>query len=151
AVPLFERKANKLEPTPAGRAYQACLWHLFNTFSALTEQVKAMASPNWLTVGVGRSLSISWPLPRLAAREMTAPKVYRQFATGSVGVAVGIRPYMDDDVKAGRLVAPFVQSVPKGMQWYLVYRDARRGELGFAAFREWITKAAKASAKQAVA
>src|SRR5579864_9112335 len=41
-VALFERKANKLEATPAGRAYQAGLSPLFDTLAALTEQVKAM-------------------------------------------------------------------------------------------------------------
>ena len=36
---------------------------------------------------------------------------------------MGIRPYIDDDLAAGRLVAPFALSVPKGMRWYLVYRE----------------------------
>ena len=41
-----------------------------------------------------------------------------------LGVAMGIRPYIDDDLAAGRLVAPFEQAVPKGMRWYLVYRGS---------------------------
>ena len=36
---------------------------------------------------------------------------------------MGIRPYIDDDLAAGRLVAPFASRVPKGMRWYLVYRS----------------------------
>ena len=36
---------------------------------------------------------------------------------------MGIRPYIDDDLAAGRLVAPFALTVPKGMRWYLVYRS----------------------------
>jgi hypothetical protein len=35
------------------------------------------------------------------------------------------------------------------MQWYLVYREARGGEPGFAAFRAWLTAAAKVSAEGA--
>ena len=54
---------------------------------------------------------------------------------------MGISPYIDDDLRAGRLVAPFKMSVPKGMHWYLVYRDARSREPGFAAFRKWVIKA----------
>ena len=55
---------------------------------------------------------------------------------------MGIRPYIDDDLAAGRLVAPFSQSVPKGMRWYLVYREFRTGQRDFAAFRRWIIRAA---------
>ena len=47
------------------------------------------------------------------------------------------------DLAAGRLVAPFAQSVPKGARWYLVYRAAREAEPAFAAFRDWITRAAQ--------
>jgi LysR family glycine cleavage system transcriptional activator len=240
-VPLFERKANRLEPTPAGRAYQAGLSPLFDTLAALTAQVKAFARANVLTVGVGPTFAIRWLIPRLADLQKAVPDIEVRFATGGaaapfsedwtcgiqlgdghwagltaerlfaadltpvcaaaiarrvrrsgdlrsetllrvghadddwpkwfkaagfarvpvrgpafeyygqalqaaldgVGVAMGIRPYIDDDLKAGRLVAPFAQSVPKGMQWYLVYRYGRRSEPGFAAFRDWIVQAAR--------
>jgi LysR family glycine cleavage system transcriptional activator len=55
---------------------------------------------------------------------------------------MGIRPYIDDDLAVGRLVAPFASSVPKGMRWYLVYRPFRTGQRDFAAFRRWIMRAA---------
>ena len=61
-----------------------------------------------------------------------------QAAADGLGVAMGIRPYIDDDLAAGRLVAPFDHSVPKGMRWYLVYRGFRTGQRDFAAFRRWI-------------
>ena len=65
-----------------------------------------------------------------------------QAAADGVGVAIGISPYVDDDLKAGRLVAPFAQSVSKGEHWYLIYRDARKDEAAFVAFRAWIMRAA---------
>jgi LysR family glycine cleavage system transcriptional activator len=68
-----------------------------------------------------------------------------QAAADGVGVALGIRPYVDDDLQAGRLVAPFAQSVPKGEQWYLIYDAARKDEPSFEAFRRWIMKAARRS------
>jgi LysR family glycine cleavage system transcriptional activator len=67
-----------------------------------------------------------------------------QAATDGVGVAIGISPYVDDDVKAGRLVAPFALSVSKGEHWYLIWRDSRKDEAAFRAFRSWIVGAAKA-------
>jgi DNA-binding transcriptional LysR family regulator len=37
-----------------------------------------------------------------------------QAALDGVGVAIGLRPYVEDDIASGRLVAPFSLSVPKG-------------------------------------
>lgn len=66
-----------------------------------------------------------------------------QAAADGVGVAMGIRPYIDDDLAAGRLVAPFDLTVPKGQQWYLVYRDFRKDQRDFQAFRKWLLKASR--------
>ena len=66
-----------------------------------------------------------------------------QAAADGVGVAMGIRPYIDDDIAAGRLVAPYSQSIPKGARWYLVYRATREAEPAFRAFRDWIERAAR--------
>ena len=65
-----------------------------------------------------------------------------QAAADGVGVAMGISPYVDDDLAAGRLTAPFAQSVSKGEHWYLIYRMARQNEAAFEAFRAWIVRAA---------
>ena len=61
-----------------------------------------------------------------------------QAALDGVGVALGIRPYVDDDLVAGRLVAPFSVNVSNGKQWYLVYRENRRRDREFIAFRDWV-------------
>lgn len=63
-----------------------------------------------------------------------------QAAADGLGVAMGIRPYIDDDLLAGRLKTPFALTVPKGKEWYLVYRTERREERDFAAFREWLMR-----------
>ncbi|EDP65475.1 transcriptional regulatory protein [alpha proteobacterium BAL199] len=57
---------------------------------------------------------------------------------------MGIRPYVDDDLIAGRLVAPFATTVSKGKRWYLVYRQARADEPAFSAFRDWMIEQAGA-------
>lgn len=66
-----------------------------------------------------------------------------QAAADGVGAAIGISPYVDDDLKAGRLVAPFALTVSKGEHWYLIWRDSRKDEAAFRAFRSWIVGAAK--------
>jgi LysR family glycine cleavage system transcriptional activator len=59
-------------------------------------------------------------------------------AVDGVGVALGIRPYIDDDLADGRLVTPFALSVPKGSRWYLIYKTARQDDFAFQAFRAWL-------------
>ena len=70
-----------------------------------------------------------------------------QAAADGLGVAPGLRPYVDDDLAAGRLVTPYPLTVPKGMGWYLLFRAARLREPAFAAFRSWLTRAAGNSGK----
>jgi LysR family glycine cleavage system transcriptional activator len=242
---LFERKANRLAPTAAGRAYHAGLSPLLDQLAILTAQVAAMAGPRVLTVGVGPTFAVRWLIPRLADFQKQNPEVEVRFVTGGstvpfnddwtcgirlgggiwpgftaerlfaanlipvcapalakrlkaaddlreavllrvahaegdwprwlkaagvsrvrakgpefeyygqalqaaadgVGVAMGIRPYLDDDLAAGRLVAPFAQSVSKGEEWFLVYREARQQEHAFIAFRDWMLGAARDTRK----
>lgn len=96
-----------------------------------------------------------WPLWLKASGVVKMPAKGPQFdfygqalqaALDGVGVAMGIRPYIDDDLTAGRLVAPFA-SVPKGSSWYLLCRKARAAEPGFLAFRDWLMQSAGVTPK----
>jgi LysR family glycine cleavage system transcriptional activator len=243
-VALFERKANRLSMTAAGRAYQSGLTPIFDALASLTAQVTAPAGPRVLTIGVGPTFAMRWLIPRLADFRSVQPDIDVRITTGGaaapfaedwscgiklgdgdwpgllaeplfaadllpvcaprlalplkrpgdlrgpgllrvahaaedwplwlkaagvarltargpevqyygqalqaavdgLGVAMGIRPYIDDDLAAGRLVAPFALSVPKGMRWYLVYRSFQTEQRDFAAFRRWIVHAAAAPA-----
>jgi LysR family glycine cleavage system transcriptional activator len=243
-VVLFERKANRLLPTAAGRAYQSGLTPIFDALASLTAQVTAPAALRVLTIGVGPTFAMRWLIPRLAGFSRQEPAIEVRFTTGGVavpfgddwscgiklgdgdwpglvaeplfaadltpvctpklaasikragdlraptllrvahspedwpawlkaagvarltargtefqyygqalqaaldglGIAMGIRPYIDDDLAAGRLVAPFALSVPKGMRWYLVYRPFQAEQRDFAAFRRWIMRAAAPAA-----
>lgn len=237
---LFDRGANRLSLTAAGRAYQGGLTPVLDQLALLTEQVAAMGRRQVLTVGVGPTFAIRWLIPRLADFRRHEPEVEVRITTGGaavpfdpdwscgitlgdgnwpglvaeplftadllpvcapalagtlttpaaldaaallrvahapedwprwlraaglqrvtaagpvfefygqalqaavdgVGVALGIRPYVDDDLAAGRLVAPFDLTVSKGRAWYLVYRPARADEPAFAAFRRWLIEGA---------
>src|SRR5258706_3895454 len=50
-VPLFERKANRLTLTAAGRAYQGGLTPIFDQLANLTAQVTALSVSRVLTIG----------------------------------------------------------------------------------------------------
>ena len=238
---FFERGANRLTLTPAGRRYQLGLTPLLDGIASLTQQIVAAPKPGVLTVGVGPTFAVRWLIPRLGqfrdeqpnidvritmggaaadfaedwtcgvklgdgkwpgliaeplfeadilpvcatsfakrlrkASDLKSDHLLRvthspqdwprwlkaahvknisaqgpefgfygqalQAAVDGVGVAMGIRPYIDDDLAAGRLIAPFKKSVPKGLRWYLIYRETRRGDDEFDAFRNWIMQAAR--------
>jgi LysR family glycine cleavage system transcriptional activator len=239
-VALFERKANRLAPTAAGRAYQSGLTPIFDALASLTAQVTASSSARVLTIGVGQTFAMRWLIPRLADFRKEEPEIEVRITTGGaavpfgddwscgirlgdgdwpglvaeplfagdllpvcaprlaaslkrpadlrgpallrvahaaedwplwlkaagltrvnargpefsfygqalqaaldgLGIAMGIRPYIDDDLAAGRLAAPFALTVPKGMRWYLIYRSFQTGQRDFTAFRRWIIRAA---------
>ena len=239
-VTLFERAANRLRPTPAGAQYQAGLTRLLDSLASLTEEVRATARVQALTIGAGPSFASRWLIPRLPEFQNLAPGVEVRIATGGVGtefgaewscgirlgdgswpgleaerlfdaeltpvcapavaaglgaaaalpvarllrvshapedwprwlaaagvaglaasgprfdvygqalqaaadgvgIAMGITPYIDDDLAAGRLVAPFPLRVSKGAAWWLVHPARRQADPAFAAFRGWITAAA---------
>src|SRR5215469_16329771 len=63
-VELFERKANRLVPTAAGRAYQSGLTPIFDALASLTAQVTAPAAMRVLTIGVGPTFAMRWLIPR---------------------------------------------------------------------------------------
>jgi LysR family glycine cleavage system transcriptional activator len=92
--------------------------------------------PRWLTAAGVDQISAQGPQFGFYGQALQA-------AVDGVGVAMGIRPYINDDLAAGRLVAPFPKTIPKGVRWYLIYREARRGEREFTAFRTWLMKAAR--------
>ncbi len=62
-----------------------------------------------------------------------------QAAVDGLGVAIGLRPYVADDLAARRLVAPFALTVPKGKAWYLIWPPARGDDPALDAFRAWVT------------
>ena len=89
--------------------------------------------PNWLKAAGVPRVALKGPQFEFYGQALQA-------AADGVGVAMGIRPYIDDDLTAGRLVAPFALSVPKGESWYLVYDRNRADEPGFAVFRKWLLR-----------
>lgn len=72
----------------------------------------------------------------------------QQAAADGVGIAMGIRPYVDDDLAAGRLVTPFALSVRKAGGWYLVHHPDRATDPALAVFRRWILAAAGGGASR---
>ena len=61
-----------------------------------------------------------------------------QAAADGIGVALGIRPYIDDDLLAGRLCTPFDVTVAKGQEWRLIFRQPALQNAVFASFRQWL-------------
>ena len=90
-VALFERKANKLVMTAAGRAYQNGLTPIFDALASLTAQVTATSSTRVLTIGVGPTFAMRWLIPRLAEFRKQEPDIEVRITTGGMAA-----PFADD-------------------------------------------------------
>src|SRR5215204_2487071 len=88
-VALFERKANRLAMTPAGRAYQAGLTPIFDALASLTAQVTAPSNARVLTVGVGPTFAMRWMIPRLADFRKQEPDIDVRITTGGAAAPFG--------------------------------------------------------------
>jgi LysR family glycine cleavage system transcriptional activator len=88
-VALFERKANRLEMTAPGRAYQRGLTPIFDALASLTAQVTAPASVRVLTLGVGPTFAMKWLIPRLADFRKAEPDIDVRITTGGAAAPFG--------------------------------------------------------------
>src|ERR1041384_6981371 len=88
-VALFERKANRLVTTAAGRTYQSGLTPIFDALASLTAQVTAPSSVRVLTIGVGPTFAMKWLIPRLAGLRKTEPHIDVRITTGGAAVPFG--------------------------------------------------------------
>ena len=59
-------------------------------------------------------------------------------AVAGRGVALGPRSLVGDELRAGRLVAPFDLWLPAGADYYLAHREGALTQPTLAAFREWL-------------
>ena len=90
-VALFERKANRLVMTSAGRAYQSGLTPIFDALASLTAQVTAPSGVRVLTIGVGPTFAMRWLIPRLADFRKQEPDIEVRITTGGMAA-----PFADD-------------------------------------------------------
>ena len=88
-VALFERKANRLAMTSAGRAYQSGLTPIFDALASLTAQVTAPSSVRVLTIGVGPTFAMRWLIPRLADFRKDEPDIDVRITTGGAAAPFG--------------------------------------------------------------
>src|ERR1700681_2972825 len=86
---LFERKANRLVTTAAGRAYQSGLTPIFDALASLTAQVTAPSSVRVLTIGVGPTFAMKWLIPRLADFRKQEPDIEVRITTGGAAAPFG--------------------------------------------------------------
>src|SRR5258707_7535395 len=86
---LFERKANRLEMTAAGRAYQSGLTPIFDALASLTAHVMAPSSVRVLTIGVGPTFAMRWLIPRLSDFRSDEPDIDVRITTRGAAAPLG--------------------------------------------------------------
>jgi LysR family glycine cleavage system transcriptional activator/LysR family transcriptional regulator of beta-lactamase len=126
---LFKRRANELELTDQGRAFQPGLTDAFDRIERLTDQVTAMRSGPVLVAGIAPAFALHWLIPRLAKFNRAHPEVEFRMATGgerlplrddwtcSVRRGVGDWPgYVAEELFAVPLVPVCTPSLAKGLR-----------------------------------
>src|SRR3954451_7246548 len=88
-VALFERRANRLATTAAGRAYQSGLTPIFDALASLTAQVTAPSGVRVLTIGVGPTFAMRWLIPRLTDFRKEAPDIDVRITAGGAAAPFG--------------------------------------------------------------
>jgi DNA-binding transcriptional LysR family regulator len=91
AALLFRRRANRLELTDQGRAFQPGLTNAFDAIAKLVEEAVATRTDSVLTVGVAPAFAMRWLIPRLTRFNRGHPEVEVRIATGGA-----MSPLRDD-------------------------------------------------------
>lgn len=68
-------------------------------------------------------------------------------AAEGLGVAIGTTPLVQDDIRNGRLVAPFDIRLPSDLAYYFVVPEDRRDQPRIAAFRDWLLEEVRRDAR----
>jgi LysR family glycine cleavage system transcriptional activator/LysR family transcriptional regulator of beta-lactamase len=98
---LFHRRANGLELTGQGRAFQPGLTDAFDAIARLTDHVATMGSGPVLVVGVAPAFALNWLIPRLPGFNRKHPEVEFRMATG--GARLPLRDDWTASVRRGRI------------------------------------------------
>lgn len=72
-------------------------------------------------------------------------------AASGFGVAIAMRPLVEDDLASGRLVAPFLHSCSDGNAFHIVYPQTGRTNPAIAGFVDWILDEANSRARSDMA
>jgi LysR family glycine cleavage system transcriptional activator len=88
-VALFERKANRLATTAAGRAYQSGLTPIFDALASLTAPGHRPCKRARADIGVGPTFAMKWLIPRLADFRKHEPDIDVRITTGGAAVPFG--------------------------------------------------------------
>jgi LysR family glycine cleavage system transcriptional activator len=92
-----------------------------------------------------RAIGLDWPEPTTGPKFDDAPLLLRSALAGE-GVALGRHWLAIDEVRAGRLVAPFEMAVRDDFSYWMVWPTGRALNPEAARFREWLE--AKAAAEE---
>lgn len=77
---LFDRQANSLTPTPAGRSLAPLLADAFRRLEAAVDSVRR-ATPPGLSVAIGPTFAMRWLIPRLHLFQMRHPGIEVRLVT----------------------------------------------------------------------
>ncbi|WP_374377130.1 LysR substrate-binding domain-containing protein [Dongia sp.] len=107
---LFERHANSLVPTPAGRSLAPLLDDAFRRLEAAVDSVRRTTLPG-LSVAVGPTFAMRWLIPRLQHFQRQHPGIEVRLVT-AIDDTVTLRPDWDATIRLSSAPLPGLLAEP---------------------------------------
>lgn len=107
---LFERHANSLIPTPAGRSLAPLLDDAFRRLEAAVDSVRRTSLPG-LSVAVGPTFAMRWLIPRLQHFQRQHPGIEVRLVT-AIDDTVTLRPDWDATIRLSSAPLPGLLAEP---------------------------------------
>src|SRR5205807_976808 len=159
---LFRRVGRGVQLTEAARACLPKLREGFESLAAAVELIRERAAETELLITAPPVFTARWLFPRLADFAKREPRIeLRVFASSKMvdgsrgphfssnilsleaasqklGVALALKPLVNDDIESGRLCAPFKVEVKPHSAYFLVCPEVIAERPAVAAFRKWL-------------
>jgi LysR family glycine cleavage system transcriptional activator len=108
----------------------------------LLRHVLIAPSDDWWGIWFANAgIQMATPIPRPGV-DVETQHMATRLALAGHGVALATPGFVDEDLRAGRLVPLFELSAVSGLNYYLVYPVSRRTSHKIRAFRDWILQEA---------
>src|SRR5438876_240604 len=155
-VELFRRAGRGVQLTEAARACLPKLREGFESLAAAVELIRERAAETELMITAPPVFTARWLFPRLADFAKREPRIeLRVFASSKMvdalsleaasqklGVALALKPLVNDDIESGKLWAPFKVELKPQSAYYLVCPEVIAERPAVAAFRKWLLEQA---------
>lgn len=110
-VALFRRSVRQVTLTETRRDYLAAIRDALEQIGTATDRVPRTQAAPMLTVSTAPAFAAGWLVPRLMGFNLAHDAISVEAAAAGAGVVMAVRRVVASQLREGRLIAPFEQTV----------------------------------------